>query len=52
MRVSQIRCRLDLGQEAFGTDNCCEFGLQDLQRDLTFVPEVVGQVDRGHAAFA
>ncbi len=29
-----------------------EFGLQDLQRDLTLVLQVVGQVDRGHATLA
>ena len=27
-----------------------QLGLQDLQRDLSFVLEVVGQVDGGHAA--
>ena len=26
-------------------------GLQDLQRNLALVPQVIRQVDRGHAAF-
>ena len=46
----EVRRRLDLGQEPLGTDDCCEFGLQHLQRDFTFVLDVVGQVDGGHAA--
>ena len=37
MRVSQVRGGLDLGEEAFGTDDCRQLGLQDLQRDLPFV---------------
>ena len=52
MWVSQVGGRLDLGQEAFGSDDCCEFWLQDLQRDLALVLEVIGQVDRRHAALA
>ena len=38
------------GQEALGTDDGCELGLEDLQRDLAFVLQVIGQVDRRHAA--
>ncbi len=41
MRVSQVRRRLDLGQETLGSDHGCEFGLQDLQRDLALVLKVV-----------
>ncbi len=40
------------GYAPFGTYDCGEFGLQDLQRDLAFMLEVVSQVDRGHSAFA
>ena len=33
----QIRRRLDLGQEPLGTDDGCDFRLQDLERDLPLV---------------
>jgi hypothetical protein len=33
-------------------DDCGQLRLQDLERDLALVLEVVGQVDGGHAAFA
>jgi hypothetical protein len=52
MRVLQVRGRLDLSQEAFGSYQRREFGLQDLDRDFTLVTEVVGKVDVGHPAFA
>ena len=52
MRVGQVRGGLDLGQEAFGTNDSSQLGLQDFERDLARVLEVVGQVDRGHTAFA
>ncbi len=48
----QVRRRLDLGQEALGTDDGGQLGLQDLERDLALVLEVVGQVDGGHPALA
>jgi hypothetical protein len=38
----EVRRRLDLSQEAFGTDNRREFGLQDFERDLPLVLDVVG----------
>ena len=46
----EVRSRLDLGQEPLGTDDRREFRLQDLQRDLALVLDVVRQVDRRHAA--
>ena len=36
--------------EVRNLDNRCEFGLEDLQRDLSLVLEVVRQIDGGHAA--
>ncbi len=48
----EVRRRLDFGQESLCTYNCSQLGLQDLQRDLALVLEVIGQVDRGHAALA
>ena len=50
VRMLQVGGRLDLGQEALGAHEGGQLGLQDLQRDLSFVLEVVGQVDRRHAA--
>ena len=46
----KLRCRLDLGQEALGTDDCRQLRLEDLEGHLAFVLDVLGQVDRGHAA--
>ena len=50
--VLELRRGLDLGQEAFGTDDGSEFRLQDFEGDLALVLEVIGQVDRCHAALA
>ena len=47
----EVRRRLDLCQETLGTDHGGQLGFEDLERDLAFVLEVVGQVDGGHAAF-
>ncbi len=44
--VLEVCSGLDLGQEAFGSHDCCEFRLQDLQRDLGLVLQFVGQVAR------
>ena len=35
------------GQEPLGTDNRCQFRLQDLEGDVAVVLQVFGQVDRG-----
>ena len=40
----------DLALEALGAERGGELGEQDLERDRAVVPEVVGQVDDGHAA--
>ena len=50
VRMLEVGCRLDLGQESLGPDHRGQLGLEDLQRDLSLVFEVVGQVDRRHAA--
>jgi hypothetical protein len=50
--VLEVGRRLDLGQEPLGSDDRRELGLQDLDRDLALMPEIVGQVDRGHASGA
>ena len=48
----ETRRRLDLGQEPFGSHYRREFGLEDLERDLALVLQIIGQVDRRHTAFA
>ena len=50
--VLEVRRGLDLGEEPLGANQSCQLGLQDLEGDLSFVLQVVGQVDGGHAAFA
>ena len=44
--------RLDLDHEPLGAEHRGEFGLEDLDRDLAVVLEVLGEVDRRHAAGA
>ena len=41
---------LDLGQEALGADDGGELGAEHLDRDVAVVAQVVGEVDRRHAA--
>ena len=46
----ELRCDLDLAQEAFGAYRGCEFGTKHLERDLAAEFPVVGKVDSGHPA--
>jgi len=39
----------DLPLEALGIEGGSEFWLEQLKRNLTFVLEVAGEIDRGHA---
>ena len=48
--VLQVGRRLDLGDEPLAADHCRELGLEDLERHAALVSDVLGQVDRGHAA--
>jgi hypothetical protein len=50
--VRQPRRYAHLPQKATGPDRRAEFRLQHLQRDLTIVPKVVGEVDDRHPADA
>ena len=50
--VLQRRDGLDLTQEALGADDGGQLGAEDLDGDLAVVLEVLGEVDRGHAALA
>ena len=46
----EVGSRLDLGQEPLGSDDRRQFGLQNLERHLPLVLDVVRQVDGRHAA--
>jgi hypothetical protein len=46
----QLRCDLDLEQEAVVRDRGGDVWLEDLYRDIAPMLEVLGKVDRGHAA--
>ena len=48
----QPRRRADLGQEPFGAQCGAEIRMQDLDRDVAVVPQVVREIDRRHAARA
>ena len=48
----QRRRGLDLHHEPFGADDGGELGLEDLERHLAVVLQVLREVDRGHAALA
>jgi hypothetical protein len=52
VRMLQVGRGADLGQEPLGAEDGGQLGAEDLERHLAVVPEVVGQVDRGHAALA
>ena len=42
----------DLALEALGAERRGQLGMEHLERDRTVVPEVAGEIDRGHAAAA
>ena len=48
----QLGGGLDLAQEPLGAEDGGQLGVEHLERDLAVVPEVVGEVDGGHAALA
>ena len=48
----QVGGDLDLGEEPLGAEHGGELGLEDLDGDLAVVLEVVGEIDRRHAALA
>ena len=50
MRVLQVGRRLDLSQKPFRADDCGQLGLQDLERDLSLMPEIISEINRGHPA--
>ncbi len=52
VRVLQAGGDLDLAEEALAAERGGQFGPQHLERHLAAVPDVLGQVHRGHAAGA
>ena len=52
MGVLELGRDLDLAQEPVGPEGGGELRVQDLDRDLAAVLQVLGQEDRGHAAAA
>ncbi len=50
MRMLQIGSSGDLGKEPLGADDRGQFGPQHLDRHAAVVPDVLRQVDGGHAA--
>ena len=52
MGVAEPGRDADLAQEALGAEHRAEVGVEHLERHLTVMPDVVSQVDRGHAAAA
>ena len=52
MRVSKTGYRFDLTQEAVRTNSCGQLRVQDLDRDLAVVLQVLGEEDGRHPAAA
>ena len=50
MRVLQRRGGRDLLHESLSAKHRSEFGLQQLERDVPLVLDVLAEIDRGHAA--
>ena len=48
----ESRSETDLSKEPLGPKLGRQLGMEDLERDGTIVPDVVGQVDHRHAAAA
>jgi hypothetical protein len=48
----ELRGGPDFPEEPVAADGRAELGPEDLDGDLAAVPEVAGEVDRGHAALA
>ena len=52
IRMLEIRGDFDLGQKAICSENGTQFRIQNLERDLTIVLEIAGEIDGGHPAGA
>ena len=49
MRVLEPRREPDLADEALGPHGLGQLGVEDFERHRSVMPEVVGEVHRGHA---
>ncbi len=52
VRVLQLGGQLDLALEPLTADGGGQVGIEDLDRHLAVVPDVAGEVDRGHPPLA
>jgi hypothetical protein len=52
VRVLEPSGESNLAVEAFRPQGRCEFRMQHLERDGPIVPQVMGEIDRGHATTA
>jgi hypothetical protein len=52
VRVLEARRGLDFRDEALGAQHGGELGLEDLECHLAVVFQILGEIDRGHAALA
>jgi hypothetical protein len=50
VRVIESGGELDFSQETLGAERVSQLGVKDLERNVTFVPEVLRQVHRRHSA--
>jgi hypothetical protein len=48
----QPRRQLDLAEEPLGAEHCRQLGVEDFQRDGAVVPQVLREIDDGHATAA
>src|SRR6185437_7219059 len=52
VRMTEPRREADLAEEAFRAERLADIGAQDLDGDLAVMPEIVREINRGHAARA
>jgi hypothetical protein len=52
VRVVEPRGNLDLAQKTVGAERGGQLGVEDLERNLAIVLQIVGEVNRGHPASA
>ena len=50
--MTHRRRGLDLHHEALGAEDCSKFWFENFNRDFAIVPEIRGEINRGHAARA
>ena len=48
----QVRRYTNLRKKSFGAQNCAEFAVEYLDRDIAIVPDVAGQINGSHSSGA